>query len=105
MSQKPTPHTLHIDIEYYILCKWVKQDLLNLECIDTTINLADHFTKHLGRVLFNCHVDYIFAKVPSTYSSAFAQFSKHTHLTKSVTPTPLPETDPIWLPIAAAAAR
>jgi hypothetical protein len=105
MSQKPTPRTRHMDIKYHALCEWVKQDLLKLEGIDTTINLADHFTKQLGWVLFHHHMDYIFRKVPPMYSSAFAQFFKHTHLTKSVPPNMLPEADPVWLPIAAAAAR
>jgi hypothetical protein len=105
MSQKPTPRTGHMDIKYHALCKWVKRDLLKLERIDTTINLADHFTKQLRRVLFHRRVDYIFGKVPPMYSSAFAQFSKHTHLTKNVPPKMLPETDLVWLPIVAAAAR
>jgi hypothetical protein len=95
----------------YVFCHYamaydrVKRDLLKLKRIDRTINLANHFTKQLRWVLFHCHVDYIFGKVPSTYSSAFAQFSKHTHLTKSVPPKMLPETDPVWVPIAAASAR
>jgi hypothetical protein len=94
-----------MDIKYYALYKWAEWGLFKLELIDTTINLADHFTKQLGRVLFHRHVDYIFGKVPPTYSSAYAQFSKHTHLTKSVPSKMLPETDPVWLPIAAAAAH
>ncbi len=86
--------------------KWVKRDLLKLECIDTTINLADHFTKQFGQVLFHCHVNYIFGEVQPTYSSAFARFTKQTHLSKSGPPTTqLPNTDPVWLPMAAAAAR
>ncbi len=72
MSQKPTPRTHHMYIKYHAICKWVERDLLKLERIDTMINLADHFTKKLGRVLFHCHVDYIFGKVPPSYSSAFA---------------------------------
>jgi hypothetical protein len=69
MSQKPTPRTRHMDIKYHALCKWVERDLLKLEWIDTTINLADHFTKQLRWVLFHRDVDYIFGKVPPTYSS------------------------------------
>jgi hypothetical protein len=105
MSQKPTPRTQHMDIKYHALCEWVDWDLLKLECINTMINLANHFTKHLGQVLFHCHVNYFFRKVPPTYSSAFAQFSKHIHLSKSIPTTQLPNTDQMWLPIAAAAAR
>jgi hypothetical protein len=94
-----------MDIKYQALCKWVEWDFLKLERIDTTISLTDNFTKQLGQVLFHCHVDYIFGKVPPTYSSAFAQFSKHTHLTRTVPPKTLPVTDPVWLPFAAAAAH
>jgi hypothetical protein len=44
-AQKPTPWTRHINIEYFALCDWVKQDLILLERINTLINLADHLTK------------------------------------------------------------
>jgi hypothetical protein len=47
MSQKPTPHTQHMDIKYHALCKWVERDLLKLERIDTMINLADHLPNNL----------------------------------------------------------
>jgi hypothetical protein len=74
MAQKPTPRTRHMDIKYHALCELVERDLLKLECIDTTVNLADHFTKQLGRTLFHRHVDYIFGKVPPSYSAAYHQF-------------------------------
>jgi hypothetical protein len=34
-AQKPTPRTGHIDIKYFSLCKWVEQDLVILDRIDT----------------------------------------------------------------------
>jgi hypothetical protein len=74
MAQKPTPRTHHMDIKYHILIKWVERDLLQLKCINTSINLADHFTKQLVRTLFHCYVDYKLGKVPPTYSCAFSQF-------------------------------
>jgi len=51
-AQKPTARTRHIDIKYFSLCDWVERDLMILECIDTKINLSDHFTKSLSRALF-----------------------------------------------------
>ncbi len=90
MAQKPIPWTRHMDIKYHALVEWVKRDLLKLERINTTLNLADHFTKQLGTVLFHCHVEYILGKVPPTYSNAFATFSKSlpTMLAPPTTPTP-----------------
>jgi hypothetical protein len=46
-AQKPTTWTRHINIKYFSLCDWVKQDLMLLDCIDTSINMADHLTKAL----------------------------------------------------------
>jgi hypothetical protein len=59
-AQKPTPRTRHIDIKYFALCDWIKRDLIILERIDTSINLSDHLTKTLSRILFHRH-----AKFPS----------------------------------------
>jgi hypothetical protein len=52
-AQKPTPRTCHMDIKYFALSKWVERDLMLLECIDTSINLSDHFAKSLQTTLFN----------------------------------------------------
>ncbi len=52
MAQKPTSRTRHMDIKYHVICEWVEQDLLTLKRIDTTINMADLFTKSLGPTLF-----------------------------------------------------
>jgi hypothetical protein len=46
-AQKPTPRTRHMDIKYFSLSEWVERDLMWLEQINTSINLADHFTKSL----------------------------------------------------------
>jgi hypothetical protein len=116
MAQKPTPRTRHMDIKYHILVEWVERDLIQLERIDTTINLADHFTKHLGCTLFHRHVDYILGKVPPTYSHTFSKFKSRiptfaNDLDKlptaipTATPTTLPHPLPIQNTFAAVAAR
>jgi hypothetical protein len=40
-----------MDIKYFSLLEWVERDLMLLELIDTSINLADHFTKSLQPAL------------------------------------------------------
>jgi hypothetical protein len=114
MAQKPTPSTCHMDIKYHVLVDWIERDLLQLECIDTSLNMADHFTKKLGSTLFHQHVDYILGKVPPTYSLIFKGFPKF--ISDGITKLQIPPTltrpnlliaDPITAihqPIAAAAA-
>ena len=72
-AQKPTPRTRHIDITYFALCDWVELDLIILECIDTSINIADHFTKILRQTLFHRHADYLLGHVPPKYSPVYRQ--------------------------------
>ncbi len=67
-GQKPTPKTGHIDIKYFALCNWVEWDLILLECIDTSINLADHLTKKLLCILFHWHMDHLLGHIPPGYS-------------------------------------
>jgi hypothetical protein len=52
-AQKPTARTQHINIKYFALCDWVERDLIHLEWINTLINIANHLTKLLSRVLFH----------------------------------------------------
>ncbi len=42
-----------------------------LERIDTSINLADHFTKGLQTALFHCHTDFILSHIPLVYSPVY----------------------------------
>ena len=70
-AQKPTTRTRHMDIKYNVLCEWVERDLILLGHADTTINMADHFTKQLGHTLFQRHVDYIMGHVPPHYTVHF----------------------------------
>ncbi len=62
-AQKPTPRTRHIDIKYFSLSEWVEHDLMFLEHINTSINLADHSQKGLQTALFHHHVDFIFGHI------------------------------------------
>jgi hypothetical protein len=67
-AQKPTPQTHHIDINYFLLCEWVERDLMLLERIDTKLNLSDHFTKSLSRILFLCHTNFLLGYIPPLFS-------------------------------------
>jgi hypothetical protein len=54
------------------MCEWVERDLLFLQRVDTTVNMADHFTKQPGTTLFHQHVDYNFmGHVPPHYTVHF----------------------------------
>ncbi len=70
-AQKPTPRTRHIDIKYFLLSEWVERDLMWLERIDTSINLADHFAKSLQPALFHRHADFILGHIPPAYSPVY----------------------------------
>ena len=89
MAQKPTPRTRHMDIKYHVLIDWIECDLLQLERIDTTLNMANHFTKQLGSTLFHRHVDYIRGKAPPTYLAVFKNFSQSINTAmKKLLPSP-----------------
>jgi hypothetical protein len=70
-AQKPTPRARHIDIKYHVICQWVEDDLMRLERISTTMNIADIFTKQLGPLLYRRHCDYLMGRVPPQYSSHY----------------------------------
>jgi hypothetical protein len=70
-AQKPTARTCHIDIKYFALCDWVERDLIRLEWIDTSINISDHLTKSLTRILFHRHADYLLGHIPPKYSPIY----------------------------------
>ena len=105
-AQKPTPRTRHIDIKWFSLAEWVERDLLKLERVDTTQNMADHFTKQLGPLLFSRHCDYLMGRVPPTYSAAYRRLYGQL---KDTLPPPIPtrllRDLPTKSPIAAAAAK
>ena len=70
-AQKTMPPTRHMDIKYFSLSDWVERDLMLLERIDTSINLADHFTKSLQPALFHRHADFILGHIPPAYSPVY----------------------------------
>jgi hypothetical protein len=70
-AQKPTSRTRHMDIKTFSLCEWVHQDLMQMECINTSINMAGHFTKGLQRALFHCHADFLLRNTPPKYSPVY----------------------------------
>jgi hypothetical protein len=72
-AQKPTTRTHHIDIKYFALCNWVERDLICLERIDTSINIANHLTKSLSRILFHRHSNFLLRHVPPKYSPIYQQ--------------------------------
>ena len=72
-AQKPTPHTRHIDIKYFVLCDWIGRDLIILERIGTSINLLDHLTKTLSRILFHWHANYLLGRIPPAYLLVYQQ--------------------------------
>ena len=116
-AQKPTSCTHHMYIRYHVLCKWVEHDLIVLEQVDTTINKADHFTKLLSQVLFHRHIDHIMGHVPPEYPLAYqrstGQFDTPTsdnvpesYTTKTTMLVIIQqESDDLYIPIAARAAR
>ena len=68
---KPTTRTRHMDIRYFAICDWVEQDLMILERVDTSQNMADHFTKCLDCVAFYRHTDYVMGRVAPAYSPLY----------------------------------
>ena len=70
-AQKPTTQTRHIDIKFFTLCDWVEQDLMLLDRIDTSINMADHLTKALQPTLFHRHANYLLGHIPPSYSPVY----------------------------------
>ena len=63
-TQKPTPWNCHMDIKYFSICEWMEHDLMLLECINTKINMSDHFTKSLSCSLFHRHTDFLLGHIP-----------------------------------------
>ena len=68
---KPTPRARHMDIKYFALAEYVERDLVILDRIDTSQNLADALTKPLPRILFYRHRDFMMGHVPPKYSPKY----------------------------------
>jgi hypothetical protein len=71
-AQKPTTRTRHNDIKYFSLCDWVERDLMILNRIDTSINMADHLTEALQPTLFHRHADFLLCHIPPTYTPIYS---------------------------------
>lgn len=100
-------HNDLLRIHTIVMSKWRAEPT-----IDTSINLADHFTKPLPRALFHRHVDYIMGHVPPAYSPTFdrviGDFKNLSKLDNKLTPSlpPLKFTpESFTTPTTAAAAR
>ena len=87
---KPTTRTRHMDIKYYALAEWVERDLLLLKRIPTSINMSDHFTKPLARLLYHRHRDFYMGFVPPTYSPKYQEVTKAILLRVPTSTTPAP---------------
>ncbi len=70
-AQKPTSRTCHIDIKFFTLCDWVERNLMILDRIDTSINMADHLTKALQPTLFHQHANFLLGHIPPMYSPVY----------------------------------
>jgi len=87
-AQQPTRRTRHMDIKHFALLDWVEQDMLVLETIPTTDNVADAMTKTLGKNLFYRHYDtYMGLRIP-TYC-ALGRIVTPTKATHVIPGTPL----------------
>jgi hypothetical protein len=76
-AQKPTPQTWHINIKYFSLCDWVERDLILLDRINTSINMADHLTKALRPTLFHRHANFLLGHILPTYSPIYQSIMGH----------------------------
>jgi hypothetical protein len=102
-TQKPTPRTRHMDIKYFFICEWVERDFMHLERINTSINMADHFTKALNWALFHQHANFLLGHVPAMYSPVYHEIVG-TYMDHSVTIERFVP-DSFTSPICAAATR
>ena len=109
MAEKPSPRTRHIDIKYHVICQWTEQDLIKLERVASALNVADIFTKQLGRLLFRRHCDYLMGRVPPQYSAHYQDIMSRNSPAKLDADEACIESAERWLPNpgqnAAAAAK
>lgn len=56
-AQRQTKNTKHMDIKHFALQDWVQDDLLKIQCIDTSDNFADALMKATGTTLFHHHME------------------------------------------------
>ncbi|KAL7485616.1 hypothetical protein ACHAW6_011203 [Cyclotella cf. meneghiniana] len=73
--QKPATRMRHMDIRYFALAEWVERDIIILEWVHTSINMADHMTKLLDKTLSYRHVNYIMGHISPIYSPCYVNKS------------------------------
>ena len=66
-AQMPTRRTRHMEIKYFSLQDWIEEDLILLHTVESSKNIADTFTKQLGRNLFHKHNDTVMGRRFPTY--------------------------------------
>jgi hypothetical protein len=83
-AQQPTKRTRHMDIKHFALIDWVEQDLIVLEHIKTSDNIADAVTKTLSKSLFYRHFNtYMGLRIPAYCARTINQDAKHDKFTPS----------------------
>ena len=65
----------HMHIRFFQLSKWVEGNLMILECIHNSFNMADHRTKNLGRWLFYRNVDNKMGHIQLHYSPCHTKYT------------------------------
>ncbi len=72
-GQRPKAHLKNKTHGYKILllCERVKHNLMIIDRIDTSINMADHLTKALQPTLFHRHTNFLLGHIPPTYSLVY----------------------------------
>jgi hypothetical protein len=84
---KPTTRTWHIDIKFFALCNWIERNLIHLERINTSINIANHLTKPLSQILFHWHANFLLGHVPQNTHQYTNMQSPHTGIVSNTTLT------------------
>lgn len=99
-AQQPTRRTRHMDIKHFALLDWVEQDLLVLEHIKTSDNIADAMTKTLNKSLFYRHYNtYMGLRIPAYCAFKTSTSSSTTPILTSsgqhpITPQTIPNRAP-----------
>ena len=68
-AKQPTRRTRHMDIKAFSLQEWVEEDLIIFKSVNTTNNIADGYTKPLGKNLFHKHNGILMGKQFKSYYS------------------------------------
>ena len=61
-AERPTKRTRHMDTKVFVLQDWIMNQHLTMTTVKTDQNIADHFTKALGRVKFYEQTDILMGR-------------------------------------------